>query len=201
MRSAPCGKEPGHKFSLRFRGAGRDRRFRRCEVVPVGKGGCRGVMGPGLRISARKIGVRDGGRIRLSNASRAGILRSGKARSVPRQRRRTEVRSRALYIQRLTHPVDATTLTPKRIELILERDSMPRTRAFKSGNSQAVRIPSELAYADTDIDLEITRLGDVITISPACNSLKDAVGALRRMPTPTRVEKRQPIDVPLRRRD
>ena len=54
---------------------------------------------------------------------------------------------------------------------------MPRTRVFKSGNSQAVRIPAELAYADTDIDLEITRLGDVITIVPARNSLKDAVSA------------------------
>jgi len=78
---------------------------------------------------------------------------------------------------------------------------MPRTRVFKSGNSQAVRIPAELAYVDTDIDLEITRLGDVITIVPARNSLKDAVSALRRMPKPLRVEKRQPIEVPLRRRD
>jgi antitoxin VapB len=78
---------------------------------------------------------------------------------------------------------------------------MPRTRVFKSGNSQAVRIPAELAFADTDMDLEITRLGDVITIFPARNSLKDAVAALRRMPKPARVEKREPIDVPLRRRD
>ena len=54
---------------------------------------------------------------------------------------------------------------------------------------------------DTDVDLEITRLGDVITIFPARNSLKDAVAALRRMPKPTRGEKRQPIDVPVRRRD
>jgi antitoxin VapB len=78
---------------------------------------------------------------------------------------------------------------------------MPRTRVFKSGNSQAVRIPAELAYADTEIDLEITRLGDVITIFPARNSLKDVVTALRRMPKPPRAEKRQPIDVPPRRRD
>lgn len=78
---------------------------------------------------------------------------------------------------------------------------MPRTRVFKSGNSQAVRIPAELAYADTEIDLEITRLDDVITIFPARNSLKYAVAALRCMPKPARVEKRQPIDVPLRRRD
>ena len=78
---------------------------------------------------------------------------------------------------------------------------MPRTRAFKSGNSQAVRIPAELAYPNTDMDLEITRLGDVITIFPARKSLGDVVAALRRMPKPRRVEKRQPIEVPVRRRD
>jgi antitoxin VapB len=78
---------------------------------------------------------------------------------------------------------------------------MPRTRAFKSGNSQAVRIPAELAYADTDLDLEIARLGDVITIFPARDSMSDIVAALRRMPKPRHVEKRQPIDVPVRRRD
>lgn len=78
---------------------------------------------------------------------------------------------------------------------------MLRTRVFRSGNSQAVRIPAELAYTETDIDLQITRLGDVITIFPVCDTLKDAVAALRRMPKPARVETRQPIDVPLRRRD
>jgi antitoxin VapB len=76
---------------------------------------------------------------------------------------------------------------------------MPRTRAFRSGNSQAVRIPSELAYAETDIDLEITRLGDIITIFPVRNSLKDIAALLRRMPKPPRVEKRRPIKVPRRR--
>ena len=79
--------------------------------------------------------------------------------------------------------------------------SMARTRAFKSGNSQAVRIPAEFAYADVNIDLEITRLGDVITIYPACNSLKDAVAALRRMPKPPAVEAREPIEVPVRESD
>jgi antitoxin VapB len=96
-------------------------------------------------------------------------------------------------------PIGGTIFMHKCIDMILQQGSMPRTRAFKSGNSQAVRIPSELAYADTDIDLEITRLGDGITTFPARNSLKDAVATLRRMPKPTRVD--QPIDVPLRRRD
>lgn len=77
---------------------------------------------------------------------------------------------------------------------------MPRTRVFKSGNSQAVRIPAELAYSDTSIELEITRRGDVITIIPARSSLKDAVAALRRMPRPPAVEKREPIEVPARER-
>lgn len=73
---------------------------------------------------------------------------------------------------------------------------MPVTRAFKSGNSQAVRIPADLAYADVGVDLTITRSGDVITIFPARGSLKDAVSALRAMPKPPRVEKREPIEAP-----
>jgi antitoxin VapB len=76
---------------------------------------------------------------------------------------------------------------------------MPRTRIFKSGNSQAVRIPAELAYTDMGIDLEITRHGDVITICPVRNSLKRAVATLRSMPIPPRVEEREPIEVPERR--
>ena len=61
---------------------------------------------------------------------------------------------------------------------------MPTTRAFKSGNSQAIRIPAGLAYADTGVDLQITCMGDVITIYPARCSLKDAVSRLRAMPKP-----------------
>lgn len=43
---------------------------------------------------------------------------------------------------------------------------MHTTRAFKNGNSQAVRIPADLAYERTDIDLEIERKGDEIRIRP-----------------------------------
>jgi antitoxin VapB len=78
---------------------------------------------------------------------------------------------------------------------------MPLTRLFKSGNSQAVRIPADIAYADTNMELEITRMGDVITIFPARRSLKDAVAALRAMPKPPTVEERDPIDMPDRSRD
>ena len=48
---------------------------------------------------------------------------------------------------------------------------MHTTRAFKNGNSQAVRIPADLAYKRTDIELEIERQGDEIRIRPARRSL------------------------------
>ncbi len=44
---------------------------------------------------------------------------------------------------------------------------MTTTRIFKNGNSQAVRIPAELAYERVDLDLEIERIGDEIRIRPA----------------------------------
>ena len=34
---------------------------------------------------------------------------------------------------------------------------MTATKLFKNGNSQAVRIPAELAYSSWDVDLEIER--------------------------------------------
>ena len=48
---------------------------------------------------------------------------------------------------------------------------MRTTRAFKNGNSQAVRIPADIAYERMDMDLEIERDGDEIRIRPARRSL------------------------------
>jgi len=48
---------------------------------------------------------------------------------------------------------------------------MRTTRAFKNGNSQAVRIPADLAYERTDMELEIEREGDEIRIRPARRTL------------------------------
>jgi antitoxin VapB len=49
---------------------------------------------------------------------------------------------------------------------------MHKTRVFKNGNSQAVRIPAELAYDRTDIMLEIERIGDELRIRPVRKTLK-----------------------------
>lgn len=44
---------------------------------------------------------------------------------------------------------------------------MHNTRVFRNGNSQAVRIPAELAYEHTDMELEIERIGVELRIRPA----------------------------------
>lgn len=48
---------------------------------------------------------------------------------------------------------------------------MQTTRIFKNGNSQAVRIPADIAYDRMDIALEIERNGDEIRIRPARQTL------------------------------
>lgn len=73
---------------------------------------------------------------------------------------------------------------------------MPITRAFKSGNSQAVRIPAELAYPDMNVELTIARHGDVIVISPLRGSMSDAVARLRALARRGRGQVREPIEVP-----
>jgi antitoxin VapB len=43
---------------------------------------------------------------------------------------------------------------------------MKKPKAFRIGNAQAILIPTELAYENTDIDLEIERVGEDIRIRP-----------------------------------
>ena len=46
------------------------------------------------------------------------------------------------------------------------------TKIFRNGNSQAVRIPAQLAFEGTD-EVEIERIGDELHIRPLRRSLKD----------------------------
>ena len=59
-------------------------------------------------------------------------------------------------------------------------ESMYTTKAFKNGNSQAIRIPSDLAYERTDIELEIERQGDEIRIRPARRTLANVLNKFAR---------------------
>lgn len=56
---------------------------------------------------------------------------------------------------------------------------MKTTKLFRNGNSQAVRIPSELAYERTDLELEIERVGEELRIRPARRPL---TGVLKKFP-------------------
>jgi antitoxin VapB len=57
-----------------------------------------------------------------------------------------------------------------------------------------------LAYADLGQDLQISRVGDVITIFPARSSVRgrltEAVAILRRLPNPPEIVQREPIELP-----
>ena len=57
---------------------------------------------------------------------------------------------------------------------------MTVTKIFKNGNSQAVRIPAELAYERTDVEVEIERVGDEIRIRPARRRLDHVLSSFAR---------------------
>lgn len=55
---------------------------------------------------------------------------------------------------------------------------MTTTKLFKNGNSQAVRIPAELAYSSWSMELVIERHGDELRIRPAKRRMGDVLGKL-----------------------
>jgi len=52
---------------------------------------------------------------------------------------------------------------------------MQLTRAFKNGNSQAVRIPAAIAYPEMNMELEIERIGDELRLRPVRDNLGDVL--------------------------
>jgi antitoxin VapB len=57
---------------------------------------------------------------------------------------------------------------------------MAKAKVFRSGNSQAVRIPREFQF-DTD-EVEIERRGDEIILRPPVRNLRSAFDALAALP-------------------
>jgi antitoxin VapB len=55
---------------------------------------------------------------------------------------------------------------------------MTTTRLFKNGNSQAVRIPAELAFPSSDMELVIERVGEELRIRPAQRRMGNVMKAL-----------------------
>lgn len=69
---------------------------------------------------------------------------------------------------------------------------MTTTRLFRNGNSQAVRIPAELAYERSDLELEIERCGDELRIRPAGRPITGALQALAAFSPSFLAEGREP---------
>lgn len=75
--------------------------------------------------------------------------------------------------------------------------TVARTRTFRSGNSEAVRLPKDVAFGD-DVELVIVRSGDVMTIYPAETTIVEMIEALRVLPAPPEIEQRDAEALPER---
>jgi antitoxin VapB len=76
--------------------------------------------------------------------------------------------------------------------------TIAKTRTFKSGNSEAVRLPKEIAFGE-NVELVVVRSGDVVTLYPAEKSISEMVARLKAMPAPPSIEKRDEDEIPERR--
>lgn len=75
--------------------------------------------------------------------------------------------------------------------------SVARSRTFRSGNSEAIRLPKDVAFGP-GVELVLVRSGDVLTVYPASLSIADMVARLRDLPVPPTVERREETEIPER---
>lgn len=73
-----------------------------------------------------------------------------------------------------------------------------RSKTFKSGNSEALRLPRNVAYGE-GVELVIVRSGEVMTIYPAAMSIPSMIERLRSLPAPPEIEQRDVEELPERR--
>jgi antitoxin VapB len=75
---------------------------------------------------------------------------------------------------------------------------MAITKVFKSGNSQAVRIPKEFQFGSDEV--EIRRKGDTLVLKPKANSWTPLVESLKKFSDDFMADGRQQPDVQKRDR-
>ena len=75
--------------------------------------------------------------------------------------------------------------------------TVARSRTFKSGNSEAVRLPKDVAFGD-GVELIIVRSGDVMTIYPAQMTVTEMLSRLQALPVPSEIEVRETESLPER---
>jgi len=75
--------------------------------------------------------------------------------------------------------------------------TVAKTRTFRSGNSEAVRLPKNVAFGE-DVELVIVRSGDVLTLYPATTSIPEMIARLEALPVPPSIEERDDEELPER---
>ncbi len=63
------------------------------------------------------------------------------------------------------------------------------SRTFRSGNSEAVRLPRNVAFGP-EVEVTIVRSGDVLTIYPTRKPIGELVKQLEQLPRPAEIEAR-----------
>jgi antitoxin VapB len=76
--------------------------------------------------------------------------------------------------------------------------TIARSRTFRSGNSEAIRLPRDVAFGE-NVDLVIVRSGDVMTIYPAATTIPAMIARLRALPAPPNIELRDDEEIPERK--
>jgi antitoxin VapB len=73
--------------------------------------------------------------------------------------------------------------------------SVATSRTFRSGNSEAIRLPRDVGFG-LDVDVTMIRSGDVLTIFPTRPSVAELVETLNRLPKPSGIEERDTEAIP-----
>jgi antitoxin VapB len=72
------------------------------------------------------------------------------------------------------------------------------SRTFKSGNSEALRLPKEVAFGP-GVEMTIVRSGDVLTAFPKKRlTIKEMIAQLKALPGPADIQEREEIEFPER---
>ena len=75
------------------------------------------------------------------------------------------------------------------------------SKTFKSGNSEALRLPKEVAFG-LDVEVTIRKVGETLTVSPkGKKTVAQLIEALEKLPAPERKMKRVRIEFPKRKWD
>jgi antitoxin VapB len=73
------------------------------------------------------------------------------------------------------------------------------SKTFKSGNSEALRLPKEVAFG-SDVEVTIRKVGETLTVTPKRKkTVAGLIAALERLPKPDKPWKRERIIFPKRR--